>query len=154
MREKLRTLNGWQRLWLVGTLIVFVYQAGIEPLKASFNTRQTLNELYTDARVDFATPQCEPYQTANFLSLAEPKGGEFKPGSCSHIWRTRAQSENPNRPYLRTDFEKMINDSENKTFRWNMLLGFIQALVFSAVMYFAGSVIAWILRGFKQNKQQ
>jgi hypothetical protein len=154
MVKKLRLLNGWQRLWVVCSAAFLIYQAGMQPLVESNRHREALFGLYKEARLEFSVPHCKDYQTSPFATLSEPKGNELNPTNCAHIWRTRAQSSNPERPYLEEDLEKNIDDSVSRVWRWQVLFGLIQAFVFSALLYFAGWIISWIHRGFKQNEQQ
>jgi hypothetical protein len=149
---KLNSFNGWQRLWLVGSVFALLYLAGWEPLEENQRQREVLNNLYSDARADFAAPSCNRYQTAAFASLAEPKGGEFKPGSCSHIWRHRSESSNPDLPYTEADFNKQFDESLSDHYRGHLLIGVVGSLIFSALAYIAGWVIAWVVRGFRRTK--
>ncbi len=148
---KLSSLNGWQRLWLVGSLISFLYFVGFRPLEESEKQRAVLNELYSDARGDFASPNCSQYQTAPFLILAEPKGQEFKPGSCSHIWRKRKDASNVDAPYTEADFLRSFENSLSHHYRAYLTMGLISAVAFSFFSYFVGWVFSWILKGFKKN---
>jgi hypothetical protein len=149
---RLNALNGWQRIWLVGSLIYLVYTGGLKPLEENQRQREVLNNLYSDARGDFAADNCNVYQTAPFAALKEPKGGEFKPGSCSHIWRKRAEFSNPNTAYTQADFEKTLDESLSKHYRTYLLIGIVGSVVVSIFFYFAGWVVAWVIRGFRRTK--
>ncbi len=123
----------------------------MQPLAESSRHREALFGLYKEARLEFSVPQCKGYQTAPFATLSEPKGNELNPANCAHIWRTRAQSSNPDRPYLEEDLEENIDDSVSRTWRWQVLFGAVQTAVFAVLLYFFGWVIAWVVRGFRRK---
>ena len=57
-------LNGWQRLWLVGTVCLGLWLAGWWPLQLAGKTHDYYFLYRWELEKDFQNPQCRAYQTA------------------------------------------------------------------------------------------
>jgi len=148
----LRNLNGWQRLWVVAALGLFVYLSGLKPLDDSSRTQSVQIRLYEDAYGDFREPRCLRYQTEPLSSLPPLSPGDsFKPGSCSHIWRTRMGSSDPSKPYTERDFDAAMQAGIDRSYRQSLLYGSIIAAMLSILLYAIGLVVAWVLKGFSKS---
>jgi hypothetical protein len=146
----LNKLNGWQRIWVVATGILFIYFSGYKPMEAESDQLTVHIRLYEDAYGDFRTPQCRRYQTEAFASLPPLSQDDIlKPGSCSHIWRTRKESSNPDAPYTERDFDAEMQSRLDKAYKQTLGYGTAIAFVLSALLYAVGFVVAWVLRGFR-----
>ena len=57
-------LNGWQRLWLVGTVCLGLWLVGWWPLQLAGKTHDYYFGYRWELEKDFQNPQCRAYQTA------------------------------------------------------------------------------------------
>jgi hypothetical protein len=146
----LKNLNGWQRLWVVVSVCLFLALSGWRPLEDRSKQQSILINLYQDAYGDFDQARCLPYQTQRFSTLTPTSEEDvFKPGSCSHIWRKRRDSSNPDDSYTKDDFDEQINESLSKTYKTSLYFGTLIAAVLSVLVYVVGMVVGWIAKGFK-----
>ena len=74
-------LNGWQRLWLVGTVCLGLWLVGWWPLQLAGKTHDYYFSYRWELEKDFQNPQCRAYQTAPLGTLSKPPFGE----PCSQI---------------------------------------------------------------------
>ncbi|MEY3943983.1 MAG: hypothetical protein RLZZ133_1673 [Pseudomonadota bacterium] len=132
---------------------MFIYFSGLKPLDDSSQTQSVQIRLYKDAYGDFREPRCLRYQTEPLSSLP-PLSLEdsFKPGSCSHIWRTRMKSLDPSKPYTERDFDAEMQAGIDRSYRQSLLYGSIIAAILSALLYAVGWVVAWVAGGFRRSK--
>lgn len=149
MSGRLNKLSGWQRLWLVLTLLaIAVFGLALPYLQVSKSYPYDYQQA---ARKDYNNPDCVPYFTLPFEQLAEPKFGEG--GTCWHIYTSR-QFEAGSRAFATYD-EWLENDNADW---WGRLWGWLAAssalvLVLAIVVYGLGKVIAWVVRGFRTDRQ-
>lgn len=132
---------------------MFIYFSGLKPLDDSSQTISVQMRLYADAYGDFREPRCLRYQTEPLSSLP-PLSLEdsFKPGSCSHIWRTRMESSDPSKPYTEKDFDAAMQARVDSSYRQSLLYGSIIAAILAALLYALGLVVAWVAGGFRKSR--
>src|SRR5262245_14762140 len=145
----LRKLNGWQRLWLVGTVVLGLWFVGVWPLLELAPSHQSNFEYRMGLKRDLENPQCRIYQTARFETLHEPKYGE----PCNHIYISRSVDERRDKPvqlpYTLEAYDKEADRHWREAFAVVLGIGFAATLLISAGVYFLGWVIAWIVAGFR-----
>ena len=64
-------LNGWQRLWLVGTVCLGLWLVGWWPLQLAGKTHDYYFGYRWELEKDFQNPQCRAYQTAPLGTLTQ-----------------------------------------------------------------------------------
>jgi hypothetical protein len=144
-----RTFNGWQRLWLVGTVCLGLWFMGWLPLE---NANEAGNYLWSEMaklEIDFRNPQCERYRTAPLDTLHQRPADE----GCTHLYSARTRDET-NIPFsLETalkDLDRQASASWWSKYEASFGLGFLGTAVLSAFAYFCGWIVGWIYRGFRR----
>jgi hypothetical protein len=135
-------LNGWQRLWLVGTVCLALWLVGWAPLEhAEANKRDFAR---AEIEKDFRNPECRPYQVGAFSTLNEPRVG----GSCWEIYTRRKYSAEV--PYTLEAYDRDNNALWWKNYREMAAIGIGATIVFSGLVYLCGLIVGWIYRGFRR----
>ena len=141
-------LNGWRRLWLAATVL-----AVLVAITCSFYLVSTHGRLSYDYRAglakDFANADCQEYATRPLAELEDPLE---ELGACSHLYTSRkidAARWGDTTPYT----QEVVDANERKQ-KWREFAFLVAifgggAVVLSLLVYLAGSVIAWIVRGFR-----
>ena len=88
MASRLQRLNGWRRLWLVATAAVAVWFVVVFPLQALKDPGLSVYDYRRAIEKDFASGQCQTYQTAPLETLREPAFSD-EGVSCWHIYTAR-----------------------------------------------------------------
>ena len=94
-------LNGWQRLWLVGTVCLGLWLVGWWPLQLAGKTHDYYFGYRWELEKDFQNPQCRAYQTAPIGSLTQPPLGE----PCSYI-AFRRRFDDATVPYTLESYDR------------------------------------------------
>jgi hypothetical protein len=124
-------LNGWQRLWLVGTVCLGLWLMGLEPLKwAAENDSQRSYRRALEK--DFRNPQCRPYQTEG--------------GACWHIYTSRQY--NAEVPYTLETYNEPVTISGGDSILKFSPLGLVQLFFSAPSLMFAGGWLAGFIEAF------
>jgi hypothetical protein len=140
-------LNGWQRLWLVGTVCLGLWLMGSWPLYMLQDSGSEQSYRWAIEK-DFKNPQCKPYQTAPISSLTEPPFSGPNGGSCWHIYTSRLYDAEV--PYTLEAYTR------NRDARWwtfyfqGLAIGTGATILLSAFAYLCGWVVGWVYRGFRR----
>ena len=147
MRRFLRAANGWQRIWIAVSALVFIWMVVVAPYSQWRGTTDGRDHFYRALQRDFETPACSTFISAPFKELSEPPYNDTG-GSCWYIYTDRHYNENPDKPANLREYDRGRRLNELKTY--SMFLGFYVALYVAlvAILYGLGTVIAWIRRGF------
>jgi hypothetical protein len=143
---RLDRLNGWQRLWLVGTVLSLVAFAGFYPVFVWGGQKD-----YTFGwaiQKDYANPACAAFLTLPFDQLREPPFGDG--GTCWHIYTTR-HFEEGHKAYM-TYEEWAAADNREFWSKVGMVSVAMAAVVavLSGLVYAAGKIVGWVIRGFRR----
>lgn len=145
----LQRANGFQRLWLVLSVLFVLYMTLVWPFSQSLDMiGAEITRIGVEGDLD--NPACKPYQEKPLSELREPPNPRTNIPSTSTCWwlykeRQRKHYELP--PYtheiLRADYPK-----------WEGMLGYsatglVLSIMASALAYGVGAVVAWVLRGFR-----
>jgi hypothetical protein len=139
---------GWQWLWLVATVALGLWFVGIWPLLKAGDTYSSSFDYHKSIIKDFENPQCRNYQTRPLGELREPPWGSG--GSCWHIYTSRKYDASVPPPCTLRDYENYRNSWWLQTYFMVLGIGTAMTVLISAVVYFLGWVVGWILRGFRQ----
>jgi hypothetical protein len=144
MASRLARLNGWQRLWFVGSICLGLWLIGWWPVKRAA-------ELYDwdyrwSIEKDFANPACQDYQVRPTSALREPASDQ----ACWHIYLSRKYDDTRTVPYTLAVYERESYARWRNNYLGGLGIGIVGTVTLSALVYFAGWVIAWILRGFRR----
>lgn len=139
-------MNGWQRLWVVGTVFV-VFAFGIVTPYLQLSRSYPYDYQWATQK-DYDNPNCASYFELRFEQLTEPpfvNGG----GSCWHIYTSRKHEDGHRAFPTYADWRAEDNaDWWNNV--WGMLAGMsVIVLMLSLVVYGLGMVVAWVIRGFR-----
>lgn len=143
----LSSLHGWQRLWLVCSAIGLAYSVTIVPLNAVKNMRNW--QYRSSIGYDYLNPDCKPYTIQPFESLSEPPYGSG--GTCWHIYTSRQYTEGHQIPPTYAEWEEL---EEQRIWKEGLAVAAfmgVLAVGCSALIYAAGAIVAWILRGFTKS---
>jgi len=130
MAGRLQRLNGWRRLWLVATVAVAIWFVVVWPVQVLKDMEVGRYSYDRDIEKEFESGQCRAYQTEALGKLREPSYSE----GCYHIYLSRKYDSTA--PYL-----------------YALAIGAAGTAVVSALVYFFGWLVAWILAGFRQQRQ-
>src|SRR5262245_4622007 len=81
----LARLNGWQRLWFVGSICAGLWLIGWWPLSAAGEQRAGSWNYRSAIVKDFANPACQDYQVRPIRDLREPGWDQ----GCWYIYTSR-----------------------------------------------------------------
>jgi hypothetical protein len=100
MASRLARLNGWQRLWFVGSICLGLWLIGWWPLPGEkahdWDYRRSIER-------DFANPACQDYQVRPISELREP---DFVDQACWHIYNSRRFDDTRTVPYTLAVYDR------------------------------------------------
>jgi hypothetical protein len=138
-------LNGWQRLWLVGTVCLGLWFMGWLPLQDAGKTYDFHHYSFRrELERDFRNPQCRAYQTAPLDTLSKPPWGD----PCYQIFFSRELDETV--PYTLQAYDRRADARWRETYLGTLVFGTIVTVLLSAFIYLCGWVVGWIYRGFRR----
>lgn len=142
-------MNGWQRLWLVGTVVTWLVVAVFMPMKwqADRLNRYDQSGLQEKLESDVYSGKCSCYMTEPFSSLPQP---EYQ-GACYYLYTARAvnvRKAGDIIPFNLELLDTVTRDSRVNAYWSNMGVLSIITLIGSALVYLAGLTIRWIAAGF------
>ena len=146
----MRAANGWKRLWLVLSVLGFLYATVLNPLFGNNLSYQSRYEYRTAVERELNNPLCLAYTLRPLAELVEPEFTDaYGSEGCYHIYNQRKFNNPTKVPYTAEDL-----DSEfQQEVRGEMLalagIGFVGSLMLSALVYFLGVVVAWVVSGFR-----
>lgn len=152
LKTWLRTANGWRRLWFVLSAFGLFYMAVINPFVLRTSDNLSAYQYRWAVEKELKNPECRPYSTRPFTELTEPEYQDSEGNKgCYHIYNYRKYHNPTKAPYTADDL--------NKDFRsevWSEILalsglGLVGAAVISAIVYFLGAIVAWVLMGFRKK---
>ncbi|MFN8774078.1 MAG: hypothetical protein ACK5ZQ_14015 [bacterium] len=152
LKNWLQNANGWKRLWFLLSAFGLFYMAVINPFVLIKDSNLSRYEYKWAVEKELKNPECLPFSTKPFAELSEPEYQD-KDGNkgCYHIYNYRKYYNQTKVPYTSADL-----DSDFTSAHWDQILalsGFFSmvAIVLSALVYFLGAVVAWVVRGFRKG---
>jgi hypothetical protein len=131
-----------------------LYLAVVNPFVLSSQHELSVYEYQWAVQNELKNPECRLYTTKPLIELTEPeyRDRDGKEG-CYHIYNQRKYHNPTKVPYTSDDLNK---DGLQEI--WGVILaysglGFVGGIVLSAVAYFLGVLVAWVLVGFRKNPQ-
>lgn len=154
MRAWLRESNGWQRLWLVFSILSLFYGVLILPFMLTKDGNLANYRYKWAVEREMRNPECLSFIKDPLEKLTEPKFTDSEGTTgCYHIYNQRQHHNKTTVPYT----EDMLNKDFYNERVMDLLeiagIGGLLALFCSAVIYGAGATIRWILRGFTSKKR-
>jgi hypothetical protein len=152
LKKWLSSANGWQRIWFVCSCLTFLYYLVVYPLSESnagnsfrYNTKWSVEK-------EMKNPQCAIYMSAPFNQLAEPEYSANGEKGCYHIYVHR-QFLDGNVAITESSYKESFTREERE--RWMTFLGMgaLIATVLTAFAYGCGTVVSWVIQGFKRSKK-
>jgi hypothetical protein len=141
IKESLSRLNGWRRLWLVGSILGLLY---------ALVWGQNVGDFYSfpkDAvRTGFKNPEC-----AHIVAMPAGTEPKDRPNGTSPCWEL----------YLyRSIYKDAANTAEGYVEHWTSLqtsrllektgAGLLMWAIGISLTYFVGWVVAWVIGGFRK----
>lgn len=151
MKNWLKKSNGWQRLWLVLSLLGFLYAAGIEPFLSWGRTSQYRYERVWRVEQQLRNPNCKEYVEKPLASLREPNRSLGDQDGCWELYSYRKIWQPDTVPLTAEALYDELNRSRWRYIAGNSIALGLFAILFSALVYWAGVIVAWIGRGFKKT---
>ena len=151
VKNWLKNSNGWQRLWLVLSLLGFLYAAGIEPFLAWSRTSQHRYELVWKVEQQLRNPDCKDYAEKPFSSLEEPDGSVGDGEGCWQLYSYREISKPKTLPLTAEALYEELDRTRWEYIGGNSIALGLFAVLISSLVYWAGVIVAWISRGFKKT---
>jgi hypothetical protein len=140
-------LNGWQRLWLVGTVCLGLWLIGWWPLTVGGDARSGNWDYRRSIEKDFSNPACKDYQVRPLHTLREPA---YDTG-CWHIYTSRKYDDSATVPFTLEVYDRRQDEHWRNVYLTGLGLGTAATIVVSGLLYLIGWVIAWIIRGFRRG---
>ena len=155
--SRLQGLNGWRRLWLVATAAAAVWFVVVWPLQALKDPGLAEYDYRRAIEKDFASGQCQTYQTAPVENLREPAFSD-KGGSCWHIYTARTSPESGRKydvvPYTLKTYDSDHSAWVRRNYLGGLGIGVAGTAIASGLVYFLGWLVGWILMGFRQQRMR
>ena len=136
-------LNGWQRLWLVGTVCLGLWLVGWWPLQLAGKTHDYYFSYRWELEKDFQNPQCRAYQPLDTLS--KPPFG----APCFHLSVSRRFDSAPV-PYTLETYDRHASAQWRESYLQALALGAVATGLLSAFVYLRGLIVGWIFQGFRR----
>jgi len=145
----LSRMNGWQRIWLVLTVLALVIGGIFYPYFEVYVSSSSNYEYRRSLIKDLQAAECKVYRDLPASKLIEPSpntNGE----DCVTLYYARIFSERDIYPYSIETYDK--NEADRSRKKLFVLIGVmvVTILIASGLLYFAGVVTAWIRQGFSQ----
>lgn len=137
-------LNGWQRIWLVLTVVALVVFVGIVPI-SYMPGRDYLAE--AEIQADIENPICRAYVVEPISSLVQPTYGE----PCDRLYSARKYYGGHSVPYTLKQYQDWHRANWWSNYLGSVLFTLVATLLMSGLVYLLGWSVAWIRRGFQRD---
>ena len=147
IKSWIQNSNGWQRLWLVGSVAGFIYFSLFMPIRETNLSTSYWNDRFSRLTEESRKPECAAYMNLPINQLVAPPYME----GCYSIYLHREVSKDKQAITL-----KSVNDEFNADYRKILLqwigIGTVLTALLSALAYGLGSLTAWVIKGFKKKE--
>lgn len=154
LKNWLRTANGWKRLWFVLSAFGLFYMTVVNPFVLSSQNNLSRYQYRWAVEKEFKNPECRLYSIKPLIELTEPEYQDSEGNKgCYHIYNYRKYNNPTKVPYTSDDLGKDFTQE-----LWGEIvalsgLGVVGTMVLSALVYFLGVVVAWVITGFRKKPQ-
>ena len=142
----LKTANGWQRIWFIGTVTGLLYGCFLFPFEEASKNQAYEYDRARNIYAEMKRPECAPYMSQPFNQLKDPA---YSTDTGCYFIYTHRQYEDKNPPVTQQSYA----DNSESEYRKKLLIllgvGLFVATVLSASVYGAGSLVAWVIKGFR-----
>lgn len=146
----LQNANGWQRIWFVLSVITFLYGSVVFPFKTYNENSRWLYEFRGAVARNLQNPDCNDYSTKPIDQLSEPEYFREGEKGCWHLYTYRKSNNPMTIPYTLETLDHDFNKERWSEILSNSVSFGAVAIVFSALIYWFGVVIAWVVVGFRR----
>ncbi len=143
-----KNANGWQRLWLVSSIAIFMYGLLWWPLSTVGSMSYSY---YFEVEKDYKNPACVDYFTKPINQLIEPPYSLENRDTCWHVYNTRKYQSTDVLPFTPDTYLDDLGQKHRSRLYEHMTLGSIIAIVGAALLYFLGSIVNWVIQGFNKS---
>src|SRR5262245_51450553 len=147
MASRLARLNGWQRLWFVGTICLALWFVGWRPLVQADEQQFHSWDFRHAIEREFTNPACRDYQVQPMSALREPGYDQ----GCWAIYNSRKYDATGTVPYTLAVYDRNRDAQWRNVYLANLGIGAVITVTLSALVYVVGWVTAWILRGVRRT---
>ena len=148
-KEWLKDSNGWQRMWFVATLLMISYSVFVFPFVETGRHNIFRYEEYSAIEKEFHREECARYMSEKFENLEVPDFSVNSDTGCYRIYREREFLPD-RKPITLDSYRKEFESAHWNRFFVAMVSGLLFAALLSAIFYGFGSVVAWVLKGFRR----
>jgi hypothetical protein len=152
MGSRLQRLNGWRRLWLVATAALGLCFVVVSPLLALKDAGFGREDYDRSIEKEFASGQCQTYQTAPIEKLREPAYDDGGKGGCWHIYTARKSEDSKSVPYTLEVYKSDQSAYARNQFLIALSIGVAGTAIASGLVYLLGWLVGWILTGFRRQR--
>ena len=144
-------MNGWQRIWFVLTVLVWIGFAVVYPAYVTAQSASRAERTFGPSiRAEYESGKCKPFINEPIATLIEPDTNSPAP-NCWHIYTSRTVDSSQGLPATPYTIEQF--GANNRAKAWEVFrTGFdpisILVVLGSAMVYSVGWLISWIRRGF------
>jgi len=149
LKHWLIAANGWQRLWLVATVVCFFYFTIIFPITETNKGSSFRYEILWAAEREMKNPICALYMSGEFDRLKEPEYSSDG-STCYHIYSHRQYSDD-RKPITESTYQQRFQRSEGEIWLKLIGLGFIFSALLTSFVYGVGVITSWVIKGFKKS---
>ena len=154
-KAKLNRMNGWRRAWFVLSVLGFVCAITILPIKTNAPYERAAYEIKWAVEKNLAKPDCLQYSLQPFDKLVEPPWAGFnEPTGCYNLYAYRKHNNQVSFPYTKQQLDKDFAVKIWSDLGLAALIYGVIAIVLSALIYFAGFLVAWVLAGFRRGRKE
>jgi hypothetical protein len=151
-RAWLKNANGWRRLWFVLSVFGLFFAVVINPFNENSRGYSSRLEFRLKVEEDLQNPECRDYYTKPLNQLVEPPfldedGNE----RCWHLFTHRKFDDPTTVPYTLADLKRNFTKEERNNLLVLSAFGFVVTAILSALVYWLGLVVAWVIGGFKKQ---
>lgn len=140
--------NGWQRLWMIGTIAGYMYLGWVVPMQASSSYSQFKFSEMRRIEEEIKKAECAPYISETFNLLPNDP---ISRSNCSNIYSERKNLKN-NQPFSIAAYEVEMNSRIRFSLHDDIKFGMLYATFISAMVYVLGALISWVIKGFRKKE--
>ncbi|MFM9991601.1 MAG: hypothetical protein ACKVOY_09225 [Burkholderiaceae bacterium] len=147
----LKSTNGWQRIWFIGTIAGLLYYCVLFPLQEAGKGNSYRYDTKWKVEAEMKKPECAPYMSQPFNLLTEPSFPKTDEG-CYYIYSHRQYADG-NKSITKKSYEADFESEYREALFTYFGIGLVIATVLSLLIYGCGVLVAWVLKGFKSKEQ-
>lgn len=142
--------NGWQRLWFVSAVLVCVYFVIWFPFIESGKGGEFRYQQKQAIEKEMKKEECLRYMNEAFALLKEPEFDLSGDVGCYSIYSHR-KYHSELKPITAESYATYYEIDFWQRYGILLAMGIVCAAVLSAITYGFGSVVAWVIKGFKKT---